>query len=95
MPEISVMVGPMNETFLRTMLPEGTVIKRGDTKIIWDAAKPEEVETAKASFDKLVAKGYLAFRAEGKEGTKGSQIRKFDPDAERMILIPRMQGGRR
>lgn len=65
----------------------------GDTKIIWDSAHREEVESARRHFDELIGKRYLAFKAEGREGSKGEQIRKFDPALERIIMVPPSVGG--
>lgn len=64
----------------------------GDTKIIWDADKPEEVEAAREQFDKLRKKGYAAYSVDRK-GEKGEVLRKFDPDAEKLILAPPTVGG--
>ena len=64
----------------------------GDTKKIWDKNNPDEVEDAKESFKRLRKKGYLAFHV-NKKGDKGEQMTEFDPDAERMIMVPPMQGG--
>lgn len=64
----------------------------GDTKTIWDKNNPDEVEAAKATFDRLKGKGYLAYKV-SKDGSKGEVIRDFDPDAEKIILSPPMQGG--
>lgn len=65
----------------------------GDLKVIWDSSKSEEVKAAKTQFDELTKKGYMAYKVTGKEGTKGEQIREFDPDAERLILAPALRGG--
>jgi hypothetical protein len=64
----------------------------GDTKIIWDKHNDDEVENAKASFDRLREKGYLAYTV-NKDGTTGEVIREFDATAEKIILSPPMQGG--
>lgn len=66
---------------------------RGDTKIMWDRRNAEEVRAAREHFRELLGKHYLAFRAEGREGTRGEQIREFDPDIERIIMVPRSVGG--
>lgn len=66
---------------------------RGDTKIIWSRDNTDEVASARKTFTDLTKKGFLAFRAEGKEGTRGEQITEFDPSAERLILVPQMRGG--
>lgn len=65
----------------------------GDTKIIWDKNQPDEVDNARETFNRLKKKGYLAFKVEGKDGTKGEVVREFDPNAERMILSPPVVGG--
>lgn len=66
---------------------------KGDTKVIWDADNEVEVEAAREQFDTLTAKGFTAFKV-GKKGEKlSTQIRQFDPDLEKMILIPKVAGG--
>ena len=70
-----------------------TLDHTGDQKVMWDSSAPDEVDAARATFDSLKKKGYLAYRAEGKKGEKGEQIRTFDPDAERIILVKPHQGG--
>lgn len=65
----------------------------GDTKKIWDPENKAEVEDAERTFDFLTEKGYRAFHVEGKDGKKGGQMDKFDPDCGRMIMIPQLQGG--
>jgi hypothetical protein len=77
----------------RPFTGEMCVIDRtGDTKIIWDAKNEDEVEAARATFKKLKAKGYLAYSV-SKDGSKGEVLREFDPNAEKIILSPAMQGG--
>lgn len=66
----------------------------GDTKIIWSKDNPEEVEVARAAFDRLTKKGkYAAFNVTGKDGEKGGRMYDFNPNAERIILVPQLQGG--
>lgn len=64
----------------------------GDTKIIWDPEKPDEVEHARETFNKLKKKGYLAYSV-NRKGDKGEVLREFDPEAEKMILAPQTVGG--
>lgn len=66
--------------------------QEGDLKVIWDAGNDDEVEAARAQFDELRSKGYLAYTVE-ERGRKGTQIRKFDPSAEKIILAPPVRGG--
>jgi len=66
----------------------------GESKLMWDRNRPDEVTAARDHFEFLRnKKKYLAFRAEGSEGLRGSQIYKFDPNVERIIMVPPMVGG--
>jgi hypothetical protein len=65
----------------------------GDTKVIWDRNSPDEVAAAQETFRRLKKKGYLAYEVTGKDGAKGAVVDEFNPDAERLILAPRMVGG--
>ena len=66
----------------------------GDTKVIWDKNNEAEVEAARATFDKLTKKGkYAAFHVKGNDGKQGERMNDFDPDAERIILVPQLRGG--
>lgn len=64
----------------------------GDTKLIWDSENADEVDAARALFDRLRGNGYLAFAVK-KSGDKGEQITTFDRHAEKIILAPPMRGG--
>ena len=66
--------------------------KNGDTKYIWDKTKPAEVDAARAAFESLTKKNYLAFAVKG-EGEQGDQVRTFDPTIERLIFVPQLKGG--
>ena len=70
-----------------------TLDRTGDTRVMWDAGNDEETKVARKTFEDLTGKGYLAYKAEGKRGIQGEQIRKFDPQAERIILVRPNQGG--
>ena len=65
----------------------------GDTKSIWDKDSADEVEVAREQFNKLVAKGYSAFKV-GKEGEKLSErMTTFDPTAGKVIFAKPIVGG--
>jgi hypothetical protein len=64
----------------------------GDLKIVWDSDKATETEHARKTFDEFKAKGYLAYKV-NKAGDKGEVMRSFEPEAEKIILAPRMVGG--
>jgi hypothetical protein len=68
----------------------------GHTTIGWDSDNKEETAIAKEAFDAAIKKGYHAFHVtEGKdgEGKRGNRMTSFDPKAEKMILMPALQGG--
>lgn len=64
----------------------------GHSTTAWDPDVPAEVENARATFDRMTAQGYQAFRV-GPRGQQSERMKKFDPAAEQMILIPQLQGG--
>jgi hypothetical protein len=64
----------------------------GDTKIIWDADVKDEVDNARTTFNSLLKKGFSAFKV-NKKGEAGERITEFDAQAEKLILVPAMQGG--
>ncbi len=64
----------------------------GDTKIVWDNKNADEVDNAEEQFKKWQKKGYLAYTVK-KDGSKGEVMRKFDKDAEAIIMSPAVQGG--
>lgn len=65
--------------------------KGGDLRISWNSENEREVAVAKETFEKWVRDGWSAFR--DKLGVKGDKIKTFDPDAERIVLIPPVAGG--
>lgn len=65
----------------------------GDVRKIWDRRNADEVTDARRSFDNLIGKGYSAFHVKGEKGDRGDKMNRFDPEAERMVLIPPMKGG--
>jgi hypothetical protein len=69
-----------------------TLCSDGDQKIIWDSDNEDEVEVAEMSFDKLMEKDYTAYKV-NKKGEKGRKIKKFDPDAGKIIMVPPIGGG--
>lgn len=86
----------VTQTFAGKALPKNEMAVMdgtGDTKILWDSHNADEVEAARAQFNALRAKGFLAYKVVGKEGTKGEMITQFDPDAEKIVLSPPLRGG--
>jgi hypothetical protein len=78
-------------------VPEGKSVMHvldatGDTKIIWDRGSEEEVDNARATFERLAKQGYRAYQV-NRRGEKGEMVREFDPNAEKLILAPATVGG--
>lgn len=70
-----------------------TLDATGDTRITWDKRNPEEVDNARATFDRMRGKGYLAYAVNPEDATKGAQLTAFDPSAEKVIFAPAHRGG--
>ncbi len=64
----------------------------GHTEVNWDPQNADEVRSARATFDAMIGQGYSAFRTDNK-GRQGTRMSSFDPAAERLILVPQLQGG--
>lgn len=66
---------------------------KGDEEVTWDKDDPESVMAARKKFLEFLAerKGYAARMGPG--GTKGEMITDFDPEAERLVLMPMIVGG--
>ena len=71
-----------------------TMNSSGDLKTLWSSDKPAEVDAARAQFQSMKIKGYMAYRV-NRKGDKGEVMDKFDPEAEIIILAPALQGGMR
>jgi len=65
----------------------------GDSKHLWDPGNYREVEAMRDLFKDLKKKGYLAYRVDKKDGTKGEVMKDFDPEAGSVIMIPLVAGG--
>ncbi len=61
--------------------------KKGDIKLIWDSENEDEVELAEKQFEKALKKDFTAYAVKGK-GAKGEKIKEFDPEMERIIMVP-------
>lgn len=64
----------------------------GDTKTLWNPDNETEVEIAKHAFNEFRRKGFSLFRVDT-EGGKGKLMTEFDPEAAKMIAVPRIVGG--
>ncbi len=69
-----------------------TMSRDGDTPIHWTPGVRVEEDAARAAFDAMKAKGYAAYRSDG--GERGDEIiRRFDPTAGEIVMVPPLQGG--
>jgi hypothetical protein len=66
--------------------------KSGDTKTIWDPNKPDEVEIANDTFERLIEKGYSAFYV-GDDHKTAEKMESFDAKAGKVIFTAPMVGG--
>lgn len=67
--------------------------RTGDAKLMWNRGNPDEIAVARAAFDTALGRGSMIYKAVGKEGTRGEQVRQFDETAERLIVVPQLVGG--
>lgn len=65
---------------------------KGDTTITWDSANSTETAIAKKAFNEFIEKGYSVFRVK-EDGSRSKRLEKFDPEAERLVAVPRIVGG--
>ena len=66
--------------------------RNGDTRHEFDVADPEGVALAERRFLELTGRGFRAAGL-GKDGNPGKLLREFDPQVERALFIPQLQGG--
>lgn len=66
--------------------------RKGDLNLSWSSDNEQEITAAKEIFNEKIKEGWAAF-AEKRLGGKGDRIRTFDPDAERIVLVPPIAGG--
>lgn len=82
-----------NAVLGRAVLHEMEILDAsGHTRTTWDSDKEDEVAAARSQFETLTRKGYKAFRVT-RMGGEGEPMKSFDADAEKMILVPPVQGG--
>jgi hypothetical protein len=64
----------------------------GDMKIMWDRNNPGEVTAAKAAFDQAIKAKSAVFAVKTKGG-QGDKVKEFDPNLERLMVVPQLVGG--
>lgn len=84
--EITPIAPPDDEGLMRVM------DETGDYEVKWNRRNHVEVEAARAAFDSMKAKRYMAYKTTA-SGERGEVITSFDPDAQRIVFTPPMVGG--
>jgi hypothetical protein len=64
----------------------------GDTKILWDCNKQDEIDKAKTQFEELMKKEYSFFKCDSK-GNQLGEVKEFNELDEWIIAIPKTQKG--
>ena len=66
--------------------------RTGDSRHEFDATDARAVSLAEKRFKELTGRGFRAV-ALGEGGAPGKVIGRFDPQVERTLFIPQLQGG--
>lgn len=66
--------------------------REGDLRMTWDPKSASETDMARDAFDAAKKKGLVGYRVK-RGGGKGEVMHSFDPDAEAVIMAPRLRGG--
>lgn len=66
--------------------------EEGDTRVIWSPHNQDEIDNAKATFNRLKAKRFMAYTVD-ESGEQGEVMREFDPQAGRIIMTQPYAGG--
>jgi hypothetical protein len=66
--------------------------EKGDERIVWDKDNGPQAKEAKAKFEELLGKKYMAFSVDS-AGKKNRQIEEFDVDAEEILMVPPTSAG--
>src|SRR3990167_7438502 len=88
----------MKDNIFECVIPKGKGIiailgGTGDTKIFWNKKNKDEVENARQTFNKLVGEKKFAAFSVSKMGRKSKKVTEFNPNIQKLILIPPMAGG--
>lgn len=66
--------------------------RNGDTSVTWDVDNRAQVAEAQRQFEELVNAGHQAF-AWKVAGGEGEATKTFDPEAEKILVMPIPAGG--
>ena len=65
----------------------------GEKRLIWRADDKESKAKAIEEFKERLKKGWLAFRVNPDDPTKGTMLKEFDENADTIVLTPPVGGG--
>lgn len=65
----------------------------GDTRVTWDKENPDEVAAARETFERMTKDGKFSAFEQAKLGRRGARVTRFDPEAEKLVLVPQYAGG--
>ena len=65
---------------------------KGDERLVWDKENGKQAKEAKAKFEELLGKKYMAFSVDT-QGDKNRKIEEFDVDAEEILMVPPTSAG--
>ena len=67
--------------------------RQGDQVMTWDPENALQTEHVRQAFNGKVAAGFTGFRV-GPESLKDAErLSEFDPQAQRIVLVPQIAGG--
>jgi len=84
MPYLEELIIRAKKTCLRMMK---ILNESGDDRLVWDRDNGKQAKEAKAKFEELLGKNYMAFSVDSK-GNKNRRIEEFDVDAEEILMVP-------
>lgn len=64
----------------------------GHKQLTWALDRPDEIEMAQVTFERLRANGYTAFFSDEKAAPK-HVTRTFEPSMKDVVMVPRIVGG--
>jgi hypothetical protein len=66
----------------------------GDKRLVWRADDEKSKNKAVDEFKDRLKRGWLAFKIDpNKPGNRGTQIKEFDENAEKIVMTPGVGGG--
>ena len=88
----------MKDDIFKCQVPKGEGVLcilggKGDTKISWSKKNKDEVENARNTFNTLVKEKKFAAFSVSKLGRRNKKVTEFNPNIQKLIIVPPMAGG--